>query len=135
MKALKDLLVTGDIFVHEIHHALPAMNTTVKMKKIDAPYIYDQYNIRCFTSNLLSNTHSVPARLVNCLIKALNEDDKIPRIITIIPDWNLLQYINFYSFGIQKIIGKVLKWMIKNIDNAVEGKKILAIQDQTRVYN
>ena len=57
---------------------------------METPYVYDYFNIRCFPSKPASTNASIPARLVNCLIKATNEIEKLPRIIVVIPDWNIL---------------------------------------------
>ena len=77
----------GDVFIHDIYHALQQMNTTAKVSKNTAVYIYDMYNVRCFTANPLSEVKNVAARLVNALIKAVNDAEKLLKSIIVIPDW------------------------------------------------
>ena len=121
--ARNDLWIIGDDFVNNIYHALPAMNMTAKLKQKEVPYIYNYFNVKCFTSKPLSTTRSVPAHLVNCLIKALNEQKVLPRIIAIIPDWDILKYLNHNTFGIEDLSKSILLWMIKAMTKVLEVKK------------
>ena len=52
--AWKDIWLIGDQFVYDIYHTLQQMNTTATVEKKNAPYIYDMYNVCCFTANPLS---------------------------------------------------------------------------------
>ena len=85
VKPFKDLWFIGDNFVNQNFHALPALKTQAQMKHRQIPYVYDEYAVRSFTSNptSVSSTRSTPAKLVNCVIKALNENHKILRFIIV----------------------------------------------------
>ena len=121
----------GDKFVNEVYHALPSLNAEARKTNENPPYMYDFYNVRCFTSNPASLTTSVAAWLVNCLIKALNENDVLPRIIMVIPDWDFLQSLEQVSFGILVVADAAITWMIDNMVKAVELKKDLLFQEKT----
>ena len=110
------------------------MKTDVK----EELFIYQEYNVRCFTSNPKSTTKSVPARMVNCLIKALNDMNEIeldandnpkdntkflPRIIVIVPDWDIMKYLDHDSFGVEEVFGEPLTWMVEKMIEAIEDKK------------
>ena len=76
----KEFWVIGDAFDHKIYHTLQQINTAAKNSKKQIPYIYDMYNVRCFTANPLSEIRNVVARLVNALIEALNDAEKLPKM-------------------------------------------------------
>ena len=119
--AFKDLWIVGDSFVNDIYYVLPAINSKAKAEDIQGPFIYDQFNVRCFTSNPV-NTKPVMVKLVNCLIKALNELEKLPKIIAVIPDWDILKDIDYCSYGVVEMITKVLQWIIREMSRAVKSK-------------
>ena len=121
--AWKDAWIIGDEFVHEIYHALQQMNTESRVAKTSPPYLYDMYNVRCFTANPLSEIKNVATRLVNTLIKALNGSEKLPRIILIAPDWDLIRFINHDGAAAEIIFKEVINWIITNMKCAMESKK------------
>ena len=92
--------------------------------------MYDQFNIRCFAPNPLSNVREVPARLVNALIHGLNEKPDtsqfipfLPRHILVVPDWDIVKYIGHYKYGVTKMTTKVITWIIDNMVQEVEKRK------------
>ena len=121
--AVKDLWIIGDKFVNELFHAYPALNAEVKKQNTQHPFAYDFYNVRCFTSSPVSTTKSVPARLLNCLLKALNENNNLPRFVIVVPDWNLLQFMQHNGFGIMEMTAALVRWMVTNMLWAVGSKK------------
>ena len=120
VSAFKDLWIIGDKFLNEIYHALPAIKLAAKEADEKTPYIYNQFNIKCYTSKPQSGNSSIPARLVNCMIKAMNELEKLPRIILIIPDWDILKFLDFNMYGIEELCNSVLHWIITNIKRAMD---------------
>ena len=127
---MKDIWFIGDSFINQTFHALPDLKTTAKLKKRDPPYVYDFFNVCCFTSRSLSLVNSVPARLVNCLIKALNDNvdeerksKPLPQIIMVIPDLDILKYVDHFTYGIEIILTPLICWIIQEMKNAVEAKK------------
>ena len=120
---MSDLWFIGDNFVNTYYHAFQDTQSEAKKSNAPQPFIYDNFNVRCFTTRPLSLTKSTPARLVNVLIKALNEAHKLPRFIIIIPDWDILKFIDHYTFGIEAITEKILAWMMDNIHCVVADKK------------
>ena len=91
----------------------------------DPPYVFDYYNVDCFTSHPRSHIDSVPARLVNCLVKALNDKRcvKLPRFIVVIPEWDLLRYLVHNTYGIDVVTRRIMRWITSAMMKAVEAKK------------
>ena len=93
MKALNNLWLIGHQFLNQIYHELPSIRHKAQTARQQVPYVYDFYNVSCFTPNLNSLVTDVLAKFVNCLVKALNDTVQLPRIILIIPDGDILRFI------------------------------------------
>ena len=81
MVAINDLWIIGDTFIIKNYFMLPKMKIEAVNDRRPLPYIYDFFNISCLSPNPLSLTNNVIARMVNCLIKALNDAMKVARLI------------------------------------------------------
>ena len=122
---LSDLWFVGDKFVNDNYHTMSAMTTVAKMNKADPLYVFDYYNVKCFTSNPLSHVCLLLARLVNNVIKALNNKECVllPRFIVIIPDWDILKFLDYNTYGVETVVTAVVKWAINEMGKAIEAKK------------
>ena len=86
--------------------------------------MYDYYNITCLTEHKpVYNNNNTLARIINTLAKGLNEQPRMPRFILVVPDMDILRFINHFGFSVSQIIGKCLNWLIKNIDIIIESRK------------
>ena len=122
--AVKDCWLFGDTFLFHNYHALPKMKTeALAFGKKKIPYLYDYYNINCFTSSPQSLTKDILARFVNCVIKALNNAVKMPHTILMIPEWDILNYINHECYGVRTMSHAALFWIVNQICRAIEVKK------------
>ena len=114
----------GDAFLDQMYHAFQELRTEARDGHAAMPYIQDYYNVNKFTQNQLSSNKSVPARIVNSVIDALNmHSTKMPRILLIIPDQDLLKNINYFRFGISQVVGNCLNWIVSNIVKVVDARK------------
>ena len=86
------------------------------------PYIYDYYNVKCFTPNPNTVLKDVLARLLNCFVKALNDHNKLPRLVIVIPDLDILKHINHFGFGVKYLIHEAMQWLLTQFSRAVESK-------------
>ena len=120
---MKDVWLIGDDFLNNMYSTLAQMKNTAKLKKKPAPYVYDYYNVKCFTTNLLSLTHTILARLVNCVTKGLNDTNKLPRFMVIMPDGNIIEFLNEFGDSMVLIVENALDWIIHHIEHAVTCKK------------
>ena len=69
-------------------------------------------------------SHQICASMTSKLFdKALNESFILPRFIVIVPDWDILKYLDHNTFGVEQVIHKMISWMTNNIICAVEVKK------------
>ena len=86
------------------------------------PFIYDHYNIQCKVPDIASKMRNSLGRMVNCLIEALNEKDRIPRLIILIPDWDIVKDINHYKFGISFMLGRSMNGLCQEFEKLLEIK-------------
>ena len=123
--AFKDLWIIGDDFVNKIFHPLPALQTENHLAKRQELYIYEQFNMKCFTANPLSSVRNIGTRLVNAYIEALNDYDKLPRFVLVIPNNDVSN-----SFHVKKdchefrvLTQSLLQWILTAMARATQSKK------------
>ena len=121
--ALKDTWIIGDNYLGEIFHALPGLKTQAISQKNEIPYIYRYYNVRCFTANPLSHIRDTLTRITNSLIKALNDNQHIPRFIIIIPNQDILWHVMKYDAGITLPCNIAIEWITKQMTRAISSKE------------
>ena len=127
MQAINDLWIVGDAFVNSNYYMLLQLKNEAKTARRTIPYMYQFFNITCYTPNPHSLVKNTLARFVNCLIKALNDTDKLPCIILAIPDADLLRFIccstdSDYQ-NINLFIEGALTWVINQMARAIKAKK------------
>ena len=121
--ALKDCWIIGDLYISEIFHELLSKNRSNRLAKLDPLYVYANYNVKCYSSNPLSHKKEAPARLVNALVNAINDNTYLPRLIIVAPDWDIVRHIGEVSFGIFTIFEKLMKWVVNTMNRAVDTRK------------
>ena len=121
--ALRDLWLVGDTFLYENFSTLVELKSEAHIKKIAKPYVYNHFNVTGYVANPLSDISSVLARILNALILRLNDTKRLPRLLTVIPDCDILDYIDFYTSGKSHVIGTTIEWLVNNIDRAITCKK------------
>ena len=124
---MNNLWLIGDIFLNEIFHALPQIKNEARSAKSgEIPYIYDYYNISCFTPNPQTLVKNVLARMVNCFIKALNDTVVLPRMVIFLPDWDLIRFMKkgvTDEEEVQEKMRKGTKWVVTQVIRVLEIKK------------
>ena len=130
----------GDKFINEIYYALQQANQDSVKRDKSKLYIYDNYNVKCFSSHPMSKVTEAPARLLNALIHGLNEQKDtflnnkdrcltnptvviLPRHIFVIPYWDIVKHIGHYKYSVSIIAEKILHWLVSNMSQAIEARK------------
>ena len=62
-------------------------------------------------------------RIFNSFMKAMNANKLLPRMILMVLDWDLLQFIDHCSYGISMLCGQVINWLLRNIERTIESCK------------
>ena len=107
----------------EIYHELQDIKLEAKTKKQDDPYIYQQYNVKPYYHGPLASNKDVPARIVNALVDALEDNILLPRFIIIVLQDEILNHINYYKAGLRVMIGGNINWIANNICRAIDFRK------------
>ena len=123
MSAANDLWFVGDTFLAEIYHALSNLKHKAVTGKKQLPYICEYYNISSYMAPPNAVNKEVLSRFVNALVKALNESLKMPRLIIVVPDHDILKFVDYNSFGVKEIIRGAINWIINQMKRAVEAKQ------------
>ena len=115
VKALKNVWCIGDDFLCENYHALQDLKTDTKMKKVNIPYLYDNYNISAWYMNATAMVRPSIARILNSFIEALNTESHLPAYVFIFPDKDIVKSIGFCKFRVREIMKQNITWLHKNI--------------------
>ena len=107
--------------------ALFSMKKAVVIIKQPKPYIFNYFNISGHYVTIRSGISRV-ARLLNPFIHGLNEEAVLPKIIVIIPDADMLQYLVAKGSKVSSlVIGSTLHYAIMQFNLYIErGKQDLA---------
>ena len=125
--AINDFWIIGDSFINKHYFMLPQLKHEVKQARRTIPYLYQFFNVTCYTPNPDTSVRSTLARLVNCVIKALNDAVKLPRLILIIPNSDIVRYVrrlvdpDFEDMTL--FLDATLKWVINQMARAVDAVK------------
>ena len=103
----------GVEFLHDAMKELSSMTKSTKLKKKETPYMYQMYNITGYFTVLGTRG---PLKIINPVIDALNDMDKLPKFMQIIPDKDLLSPQCNSNF----MMGVTLHYIIKQIDLFIE---------------
>ena len=120
--AIFDLWIIGDKFVTDLFHDLQLMHSRAREAKQPDLHIYDHYNVKCFTANPLSDVKSVVVCILNAILKALNDFTRMPKVVVIIPEWDMIKFLNYYKPCASHLFEIVLHWLANNIQRAIQSK-------------
>ena len=114
--ALNDLWLVGDAFLQNNYYIFPGIRDKARSSRQPIPYIFEYYNVKCFymaTDVLITD---VLVKLVNSLILALNDTLKLPRIILVVPDTDIIDFVNFSASGTRFVFSAAITWIVTQMD-------------------
>ena len=85
--------------------------------------MYQQFNVNLYHPPALPDVGSLYARTYNSLMQALNEEVHLPAILIINVEWSCLKDLNFFKFGVSKLIGKMINWLVDNVNGEIEVRR------------
>ena len=123
--AIFDIWFLGDIFLKEIFNTYKTLiNQAQRKKDVAPPYIHEQFNVISYYKQFSTGVRRCAARIINALFEGLNERDRLPCYLVIIPDKDLISDIDVFEFGASRIITDVLQWMLKEINMFLHRKRL-----------
>ena len=116
VRAKEDIWFIGDTFLKDSIDTLFPLKKAAIVKKQPKPYIFQFYSIsRCYV--VMGSAIKDIARLLNPLIHGMNEESILPKMVVIIPDVDMLRYMqNNEGTTPVLVIGSFLHYAIKQID-------------------
>ena len=132
--AIKDLWFIGDKFVHDTYHTIQDIQKANRMEKRADLFIQEEFNLKCFTARPLSLVRNVATRLINALIKALSDTNKLPKIIVIIPHDDLAKFLykGLQASELKTVFTIIMDWMVSTMIKVIRSKKEALIAKKPR---
>ena len=63
------------------------------------------------------------SRITNSFAYGLNKIDKLPRMIILVIDKDLIETLNYKNYGVSTMIGTWLEWVANTLDDMIETRK------------
>ena len=111
----------GDDFPRENFKSLETITNEAKSVNKPPPYMEDKYNVRALYK-ARSTAVSTVARMLNAVIDAMNEFDRLPKYIVVIPDSDIISYGGVYDDDASVMIYTLLRYLVKNINRKVDDR-------------
>ena len=123
--AVKDLWFIGDVFLKDVFYTFRAMKQSSHRKPAAEcdPYLHQIYNVKHYESSGNFRMESAMTRILNSLIRVLNENQSLPRLIVVMMDHEFLTMLKHTTFGVSIMIGKCLHWLMSDMGIMVQRKK------------
>ena len=62
-------------------------------------------------------------KMINCIIDPLNKYNTMPRFLVIIPDADIVKYVNYTGSGRSRILGAAIEWFTDELLELIKEKK------------
>ena len=90
----------------------------------DEMFMTTHFNITpCGSNRFTSNNTNMLSRIENGLIKALNDNIKLPKYIIIVLDDDIIEHLGYKSYGVLEMFGDWINYLIKSFKKAVHDRK------------
>ena len=84
--------------------------------------MHDYYNVTGLLVTPLAMAN-ILAKLVNCLVKGLNDHIVLPCFVIMLPDSDIVNYITHFSAGTTLLSSTAIDWIARQMSRAVMSKK------------
>ena len=121
----EDLWIIGDLFASNSveRYLKEACNTTIKGKIDTGTHSGDYFKIKVFTSNQYSGQiRNTIGRIRNTIARAFNSQQALPKVIVIVLDDDIINFVPVDEFGVSIIYGRIIHYLF------AECKKLLALK-------
>ena len=108
--------VIGDDFVHGTFTQHVTKNTEVQF------FMKEHFNVKELSSNTLHGGN-ILNRIYNCIIRGINVQILLPKLIVIVPDSDMIKNISYDAFGLSRIYGICADYIIKCIHHLITNHK------------
>ena len=126
IQAIYDVWFVGDSFMRDTYQTFRAIiNESHLNRKVTQLYLREYNNVKGFYyPSAIAGIKYTMTRILNSVIEALNSCDRLPRMVLILPDKDIINDVNLYDFGAYKTIAAVVNWFTCQVDIAIHRKKL-----------
>ena len=90
----------------------------------DTCYIKENFEFRPFINSRYSSTNqNMPSRIVNTVASAINSVHKLPTLMIIVLDDDIIQEFIEVKWGVASAFGIWLEWIVQSIDGFIQERK------------
>ena len=104
VEALKNVWCIGDKFLEKTFAMMPVLKTQNKLCKNKDLYLQIDYNLSAFFTPSEDSLKPTITRIFNSLVKALNDNDHLPKYILVICNKDILDSMETTRFDPKKLI-------------------------------
>ena len=110
--ALNDLWIVGDQFLQRNYHMFPSMRDEARISRQPIPYCFEYFNVSSLYAKPQSLVKDMLAKFQGALVSGLNNTSKLPRILVVVPDEDILKFVNFATLGTRFVLGAAISWIV-----------------------
>ena len=88
-------------------------------------YARDLFEVCAFTKEPDGKVRDTISRFRNGLVDGINQEFLLPKIVVIVPDDDIINYLNYAETGVSKSIGRVLDWIMREHNRIIQSYKEL----------
>ena len=118
VKAVFDIWIIGDCFVKELFSIIE----NLKQEKVP-PYIFDYFNVSRHYQQIMSGIRQSIMCIINSLIDAIHNEKKLLKYIVVIPDFNIIEDVNVFEFGTNKVVADITDWLVQQLHMTIHHKR------------
>ena len=137
MDAIYDTWVVGDLFLNKLDGKLQEFENAYKLdRKSGKPtlYLMDCYNLKMFKPQ---NDTISPAilRVSNALMEGINGNDRLPKYIIVVIDYDIIIDLNVFDYGAHKALKLHVDWIVNEFDVRTRRKKFQILEKKPGAVN
>ena len=90
---------------------------------VDSLFTKDNFDLKIFAGSSLDHFRSPLGRMRNQLVKAIQQEILLPKLVVVIPDVDLINAIPYEGYGISDIYGRIVHWLAAEYNKIIECHK------------
>ena len=81
------------------------------------------YEVQCYSNNKFTTLNpNMISRLRNLMTRAINEQILLPKFIVVVPDDDIIKYLNYSKFGMSEALGRLLNHIMVDYNHLLESQ-------------
>ena len=124
VQVIYDIWFLEDEFFRDVFQAFQAIRQQAKLTRTTIPYLYNYYNVFGYYAMRSSGNKHIIGRIVNSLIVGLNTRERLPRLIVLMLDKDLVNDLNVFDHTADNQIADCLNWLFHQIEMLVHRRKM-----------